>query len=60
MGACRRGRGVEDWHLRPRPTVKERERSDEIVLNVLMAVTCLGIVFGADVLCALMRIISSI
>lgn len=60
MGVFRRGRGAEDWRLRPRPTVKERERSDEIVLDVLMAVMCLGTIFGADVLCALVRIISTI
>lgn len=50
----RGGRGMKDWRLKPRPTVEERERSDQIVadcaLGLLALAVCMGVPNVASVL----------
>ena len=53
MPTERRGRGPKDWRLRPRPTVSDRERSDEIVADYVLAMLALAVCMGVPNLAAL-------
>lgn len=53
MPTERRGRGPKDWRLRPRPTVTDLERSDEIIADFALAITALALCLGVPNLAAL-------
>lgn len=52
----RRGdRRDSSWRSARRPTVADRERSDEIVTDIALAVTALGLCLGVPNLAALLH-----
>lgn len=53
MPTERRGSGPKDWRLRPRPTVADLERSDEIIADFALALTALALCLGVPNLAAL-------
>lgn len=55
MPPARGERRDSSWRSARRPTVADRERSDEIVLDGLLAVTGLALCFGVPNLAALLR-----